>query len=201
MSLKTDLVWEKKLGISTAAAYNEKDDSNHSRYEPTAYAVLARLAESGVVTKDSILIDYGCGKGRVSFFLHYLTGCRTIGIEYNPELHSAAEANLKSYSGRHTEGISFICESAENYIVDNAANCFYFFNPFSEKILRSVLGQIYISYYSSPRPMKLIFYFPLDNYLSMLMTEDMLRCTGSIDCRDIFGTDDPREKIVIFAID
>ena len=192
--------WEKKLGISTAAAYHEKDDSNHSRYEPTDYAVLERLAESGHVSKDDILIDYGCGKGRVSFCMHYLTGCSTIGIEYNEELCTAAEANLKTYSGRRDGNkISFVCESAENHIVESA-NCFYFFNPFSEKILRSVLGRIYESWYARPRPMKLFFYFPLDSYLTMLMTEDMLRYTGEIDCRDIFGTDDPREKIVIFEI-
>jgi len=192
---------EKKLGISTAAAYHEKDDTNHSRYEPTDYAVLGRLAESGQVVKTDTLIDYGCGKGRVSFFMHYTTGCSTIGIEYNEALCAAAEANLKTYAGRRDGGrISFVCESAENYMVDGA-NCFYFFNPFSEKILRSVLGRIYESYYALPRPMKLFFYFPLDSYLTMLMTEDMLRYAGEIDCRDIFGSDDPREKIVIFTTD
>lgn len=37
--------WEKKLGVSTCAAAFEKDDKNHSRYEPTSYAVLQRLAQ------------------------------------------------------------------------------------------------------------------------------------------------------------
>lgn len=190
--------WEKRLGISTAAANFEKDDINHSRYEPTDYAVLERLASSGHICRDDILIDYGCGKGRVSFFINHAIGCRTVGVEYDEALHAAAERNLAGYTGRRG-GVSFACTSAENYTVTDE-NCFYFFNPFSEKILRAVLGRIYESWYADPRPMKLFFYFPLDGYLAMLMTEDMLACTGEIDCRDIFGSDDARERIVIFTV-
>ena len=191
--------YEKKLGISTAAAYHEKDDTEHSRYEPTDYAVLERLAKSGLITAQNVVVDYGCGKGRVGFFLHSAVGCKTVGIEYNPELCAAAEANLTTYTLRRAGGISFVCESAENYIPDGA-DCFYFFNPFSEKILRSVLGRIYESYYSDPRGMKLIFYYPLDSYLSLLMTEDMLTFHSDIDCRDIFGRDDIHEKISVFTV-
>lgn len=190
--------WEKKLNISTQAAYHEKDDANHSRYEPTSYAVLERLAKSGYVGKDDILIDYGCGKGRVSFYMNHAVGCDSVGIEYDPALCAAADENLSGYTARRGK-VSFKCVSAEDYLPGNET-CFYFFNPFSEKILRSVLGRIYESYYTSPRSMKLFFYFPLDGYLSMLMTEDMLTYAGDIDCRDIFGTEDIRERIVIFAV-
>lgn len=199
MASKDTSILEKKLNIITAAADYEKDDTNHSRYEPTAYAVLERLANSGYIESGNVLVDYGCGKGRVSFYMNYVLGMRTVGVEYNPALHEAAERNLKSFSGRNADRISFVCTSAEEYIIDDA-DCFYFFNPFSEKLLRSVLGRIYESYYTSPRPMKLFFYFPLDSYLAMLMTEDMLRYTYEINCRDIFNTDDTREKIVIFEI-
>ncbi len=36
-------------------------------YEPTPYAVLKRLAESGRITAGNVVADYGCGKGRVVF--------------------------------------------------------------------------------------------------------------------------------------
>lgn len=32
-------------------------------------AVLERLANSGLISKKDVLLDYGCGKGRVDFFL------------------------------------------------------------------------------------------------------------------------------------
>ena len=197
----SDNQWEKKLGISTGAADYEKDDLHHSRYEPTPYAVLERLAAGGYIGKADALVDYGCGKGRVSFYLDHAVGCKTVGVEYDPALAAAAEKNLSAYSGRSAAEtrIRFACESAENYAVGDA-NRFYFFNPFSVKILQSVLGRIRESWYEAPREMYLFFYYALDPYLSLLMTDDLVQFAGEIDCRDLFHNDDPREKIMVFRI-
>ncbi len=53
----------------------------HSPYEPTPYCVLDRMLDNGVFDEVSYLIDFGCGKGRVSFYLAYRCGIRTLGIE------------------------------------------------------------------------------------------------------------------------
>ena len=195
----TDAQWEKRLGVSTGAARHEKDDSNHSRYEPTPYAVLERLAGSGLIGRENVLVDYGCGKGRVSFFMTQALGCRSVGVEYDARLHAAAEENLRSFAGRR-ELIQFACENAETFDA-GGADCFYFFNPFSVRILLSVLGRIYESYYEKPRRMRLFFYYALDEYLSYLMTQALLRCVGEIDCRDLFHNEDEKERIVIFEIE
>jgi len=191
--------WEKKLNIRTAADHFEKDDSHHSRYEPTPYAVLERLAASGLLQRNDTLVDYGCGRGRVGFFLSHASGCRSIGVEYNPLLVQDARDNLISYAGRNAEKISFLPENAEHYI-PNGANRFYFFNPFSVKILHGVIRRIIESYYAAPRPMYLFFYYALDPWIDRLMGEDALEYYGEIDCRDLFHNDDPREKILIFKI-
>jgi len=201
MAAKTDLTaaWERRLGIETAAGSYEKEDSAHCRYEPTSYPVLERLAVSGYIEKGDVLIDYGCGKGRVGFFLNYAAGCKTIGVEYDERLFRRAQENLARYSGKKSD-VAFVCENAESYIPDGA-NCFYFFNPFSVEILQSVLGRILESWYGAPRRMKLFFYYALDPYLTCLMTAPFLRFAGEIDCRDLFPGDDPREKILIFEMD
>ena len=189
--------WEKRLNISTGAANHEKDDANHSRYEPTSYAVLERLAESGRIGRDDTLVDYGCGKGRVSLFLSHATGCRSIGVEYDPLLHAQAQENLAGYAGRR-DRVRFVCENAE--IFDAAgADCFYFFNPFPVKILRAVMGRILDSYYAAPRRLTLFFYYALDDHLAYLMAESGLQYAGAIDCRDLFHNADEREKIHIFV--
>lgn len=195
---ETELRWEKKLNIETGAARHEKDDRDHSRYEPTPYSVLERLAESGWVERESVLVDYGCGKGRVSFFMSMATGCRSVGVEYDRRLFEEAEANLERYAGRR-ERVEFRCENAEKSDAAGA-DCFYFFNPFSVRILMSVLGRIYESYYEHPRRIKLIFYYPLDEYLSYLMAEEMLKYEGEIDCRDLFHNDNRMERAVLFGI-
>ena len=194
-----DAKWEKKLGISTAPAAFEKDDKNHSRYEPTSYAVLDCLARSGHITQDDVVVDYGCGKGRVGFYLNYITGCRTIGVEYDEGLCAAARENLSSYAGRR-DGVEFVCENAESWPVPPEANGFYFFNPFSVKILQGVLGRILESYYDAPREMKLYFYYMLDETRSFMMAQYGFEYAGEVDCRDCFHNPDEKEKIVVFTV-
>ena len=196
----TEAQWEKKLNISTTAATFEKDDHHHSRYEPTSYAVLERLASGGFIRPDDILVDYGCGKGRVGFYLNYAIGCRTVGVEYNPELVQKALQNLSSYSGRSRSGVDFQCCSAEQYTVTNET-CFYFFNPFSATILKAVINRIFDSYYENPRNIRLFFYYTQDEYLAVLMMDDRLTLKSEIDCSDLFEGSNPMEKILIFEIE
>jgi len=190
--------WEKKLRIHTGAASHEKQDNHHSPYEPTSYAVLERLAASGWLGRGDIIVDYGCGKGRVSFCLNYLLGCRTFGVEYDARLYAAALENLRGYIGRNG-GVSFVHTSAENYEIGNA-NCFYFFNPFSAQILQSVLGRIREGWYENPREMKLFFYYTQDAYLDCLSQQDDLSFAGEIDCRDLFPGNNPMEKILVYKM-
>ena len=189
--------WEKKLRIRTAAARHEKQDSHHSPYEPTGYAVLERLAGSGWIRREDIVVDYGCGKGRVDICLNYLLGCRTVGVEYDERLYLAALENLRSCGEK--DGISFVHASAEDYKVGDA-NCFYFFNPFSVSILQAVLGRIRESWYENPREMKLFFYYTQPAYLDCLVRQDDLDFAGEIDCRDLFHSGNPMEKILIYKM-
>ncbi len=189
--------WDKRLKINTIGRLDDHADVHHYPYEPTPYMVLERLAESGYIGKATGLIDYGCGKGRVGFFLNHTTGCKAIGIEYNEEIFAAAADNLQSYGkGR---GVSFCCANAESYDVQDA-DAFYFFNPFSVQLFQTVLGRILDSFYASPRTMRLFFYYPNDAYVAYLMSVDELELLDEIDCRDLFPGDDYREKILIFEL-
>ena len=73
--------WEQLLHIKTAGRDDSHSDGEHHPYEPTDYSVLERLANSGYIGKKDTLIDYGSGKGRVSFFLAYQMRCQAIGVE------------------------------------------------------------------------------------------------------------------------
>lgn len=187
--------WDELLGINTIGRDDSKADDNHHPYEPTPYTVLERLAESRYVSAKDVVIDYGCGKGRVGFFLNHELGCETIGVEYDRKIYEQAVENLRSYRGK----VRFVCENAEIFQVDEA-NCFYFFNPFTEKILQSVLGRILESYYENPRYMKFFFYYPDEAYVSSLMTMDEMMFLDEVDCRDLFDGKDEREKILVFEL-
>ena len=196
--LPNETRWDKLLHIRTMG----RDDSNADRYrypyEPTPYSVLERLANAGYMRKGNTLLDYGCGKGRVDFFLSYQTRCASIGIEYDERIYEKAAENHTSAvsSGR----VTFELANAEYYQVPESVDCVYFFNPFSVEILQKVIARILESYYACPRSMQLFFYYPSDEYIAYLMTVDELSFVDEIDCRDLFPGDEPRERIVVFEI-
>ena len=66
--------WDKLLRIKTSGRDDSKADQYYYPYEPTPYSVLERLANEEYIGKKNLLIDYGCGKGRVDFFLSYHGG-------------------------------------------------------------------------------------------------------------------------------
>ena len=189
--------WDKRLQIETTGRDETGADAYHHPYEPTPYCVLERLADSGLIRKGDVVVDYGCGKGRVDFFLSFRTKAKTIGIEYDARIYEGAMENQKhAVSGAKAE---FVLERAEGYALPENVNRCYFFNPFSVEILQKVMARIIESYYENPREIFLFFYYPSDEYLARLMTVDELDFYDEIECDDLF-TGDPRERIMIFQL-
>ena len=182
--------WDKLLKIKTTGRDDSHADQYRYPYEPTPYSVLERLANSGLIGKGNTLLDYGTGKGRVCFYLSYQTRCHSIGVEYDERIFSGAEENrLHAVSGNRT---AFEMKAAETYPVSAEVDRCYFFNPFSVELLQKVLAQIYASYYENPRELLLFFYYPSEEYLSCLMTEQPCFTTKSI--QGIFLKEIMREK-------
>lgn len=193
-----EIRWDRLLNIHTTGRDDTDSDQYRYPYEPTPYSVLERLANSGLIRKGNTMIDYGCGKGRVDFFLSYQTRCRSIGIEYNERIYERAvqNKNTAAASGR----VEFELADATQYAVPTDVDRIYFFNPFSLEILQKVIGRVLKSYYEDMRHIKLFFYYPSDEYISYLMTVDELMFSDEIDCRDLFDGENARERIVIFEM-
>lgn len=195
---QNEMQWDKLLKIKTTGRDDSHSDQYRYPYEPTPYCVLERLANSGFIGKKNIVLDYGTGKGRVCFYLSYQTRCRSIGIEYDERIFSGTQENQEcAVSGART---GFKKANAEKYIVPEDVDRCYFFNPFSVEILQKVLARLYESFYEKPREILLFFYYPSDEYVSYLMTEEMLMFFDEIDCMSLFDGENPREKILIFRL-
>ena len=189
--------WDKLLQVKTCGRDDLHADQYHHPYEPTPYCVLERLAESGFFGKNDVVLDYGCGKGRVGFFLSYQTNAKTIGIEYDDRIYKDALENQKSAVSKSKT--DFVLTKAEDYEVPEDVNRCYFFNPFSAEILHKVMAKILASYYAQPRDVFLFFYYPSDEFVSFLMTVEALDFFDEIECDDLFKGD-PRERILIFQL-
>ena len=88
---QNEVKYDKLLKIKTTGRDDSRSDQYCYPYEPTPYGVLERLAYCGYLGKKNHLIDYGCGKGRVDFFLAWQVRCRTTGVEYDERMTKAAE--------------------------------------------------------------------------------------------------------------
>ena len=190
--------WDKLLKIKTSGRDDTKSDCFRYPYEPTPYAVLERLANSGFIRKQDVVLDYGCGKGRVDFFLAYQTRAHCIGVEYDERIIAVARENQNTAvsAGR----VEILLGNAETFPVPQNVNRIFFFNPFSVEILQKAMARILQSYYETSRELLLFFYFPSTEYISYLMTVDELSFYDEIDCSDLFEENKDREKIVIFQM-
>ena len=189
---------DKLLQINTSGRDDSNSDNHRFPYEPTPYTVLERLADSGFFGQNERVLDYGCGKGRVGFFLSFRTKASVIGIEYDERIYKIALENQKT--AVKNAKADFVLTKAEDYKVPADVNKCYFFNPFSVEILRAVMSRIIESYYDAPREILLFFYYPSDEYIGYLMTVAELEFHDEIDCTDLFEGNDRRERIMIFRL-
>jgi predicted RNA methylase len=190
--------WEKLLRIKTTGRDDTRSDTFRYPYEPTSYEVLERLANTGFIGKNNTLLDYGCGKGRVSIFMAYQTKCHSIGIEYDERIYNRALANkADTVSGNR---VQFLCEDAVGFKIADNVDRFFFFNPFSIEIFKSVLANIIDSYYEAQREMLIMCYYPSDEYLMCLSQEYNATFVHEIDCSDVSDGEAEREKIVVYRV-
>ena len=148
-------MWDQRLRIQTTGRDDLNADQYRYPYEPTPYCVLERLAQSGFVSQKDVVLDYGCGKGRVDFFLSRQTKAAAIGIEYDHRIYADALENQKTAKAK----AEFVLANAETYQVPAEVNRCYFFNPFSVEILHAACARIIESWYETPREVFLFFYY------------------------------------------
>lgn len=162
--------FEHFLGIeSTEIVYNNRYNDDYYRYEPTSYngLICAFDALETEITRYDRLVDFGCGKGRVLFYVHQRFLCEVCGIEVDEELYENALDNRAYFNTRFrgsSDKIELICGKAEDYAVRPEDTVFYFFNPFEINIFEQVVGNIMQSIKEHPRRILLMMYYPKDEY-------------------------------------
>ena len=199
--------WDARLNISTGGRDALKADESHHAYEPTPYVCLERLAKEKLITRETTVLDYGSGKGRAAIFLAAVTGCRALGVDFDPWMVKKAEANVESWisGGRHFKGrvpvegqVCFTCMEAEEYNPD-AADCFFFFNPFPEAVFRRVLLRICKSLREHSRSGFLFLYFPAQGFLSCMADMPEFSFFKELSCTDLFPDGSRQERIMIYS--
>lgn len=148
-----------------------KMSTKYNPYEATPYSILHILFQNYTLKKSDMFVDFGCGKGRLLFFVHNLFGSSVTGIEMDEQLYEKTIKNKDKYLRKikspnapiHVERCL-----AEEYKIKRSENKFYFFNPFSVHIFKKVINNILDSVEKNKRAVDLILYYPTDEYVEHL---------------------------------
>lgn len=186
--------YDRLLNINTTLDRNLKYrySKNYYEYEPTPYYALEELIKHHHFSDGDHVVDFGCGLGRLHFFLHYHFGIPVTGIEMNDFFYKKAVENLNNYKKsrkKNLERLQFHWIKAENYTIQSEENQFYFFNPFSVHIFRKVILNMMKSYEQFERQMHIILYYSQDHYLLLLERETNFKFVHEIQIPYLYDRD------------
>jgi hypothetical protein len=155
----------RRQGLDTAGPdFDEFDASGELRgYVPTDWRVLRKLFPPGSVGPNDVLLEYGSGKGRVAMWVasHFQLS-RIIGVELDPDLTAAAQANLEHWRGlRRCRDVAFTCADARKYEVPDDVTIVYMFNPFMGGVFDEMVAKVTESLIRKPRPLRVIYFYPI----------------------------------------
>ncbi|HLR52268.1 MAG TPA: class I SAM-dependent methyltransferase [Candidatus Avamphibacillus sp.] len=163
---------DRTLGIKTTGIREWEEHTDfYNRYEATPYKALDKLFQKYKLTNNDQVVDFGSGRGRVSFYIHHRFNIPVTGIEMNDKTYEEALYNKAVYrqKNKHLKApIRFEYGLAEHYNIDAKDNRFYFFNPFSVEIFGEVVSNILKSVEQTERSVDIILYYPLPEFKKYL---------------------------------
>jgi SAM-dependent methyltransferase len=92
------LVLVSALGLAVAQPQppaRKVDAPNLAPYVPTPQDVVDRMLALARVSKDDVVIDLGCGDGRIPITAARVYGARGIGVDIDPQRIAEASANAR----------------------------------------------------------------------------------------------------------
>ena len=195
--------YDKILNIDTIGNPNWNKSTSHNHpYEPTLYEALEELFENYKLDENDHIVDFGCGMGRLIFYINYYFGSYVTGIEINKKYYEEALINKINYTKKNRksiEKIGFKCDLAQQYEISNLDNKFYFFNPFSIQIFSKVIDNILESYENNIRHIDIIMYYPSTEYIEFLDYKTPFTLSKEVHLKKLYEKD-IREKFVIYSL-
>lgn len=196
--------YEELLNIDTCKEQEGFNDSIHyNRYEATPYSALKELFSVYAVHTTDNIVDYGCGKGRLLFYINYFFKATVTGIEMDINFYNDSLENKKLYLQKYNyidDKITFLNCYAEKYKISKYNDKFYFFNPFSIQIFMKIIDNIYDSLEENERTVDLILYYPSEDFIYYLDNCTNFTLYKEVKLKDLYYKDN-RERFLIYRLE
>lgn len=191
------------LHIKTVGEQKEFYKSLHyHRYEPTPYHALETLFAQYDLKSSDRVVDFGCGKGRLNFYIHHFYHASVVGIEMNETFYKEAMENRDRYIKKEKKGrdkIHFQCCLAQEYEIDPLDNKFYFFNPFSVQVFMNVINNILFSVEQVEREVELILYYPSEDYIYFLDNQTLFELKEEVRLPGLYERNS-NERFLVYRL-
>ncbi|MDL2237991.1 class I SAM-dependent methyltransferase [Christensenellaceae bacterium OttesenSCG-928-K19] len=142
--------------------YPYEKDSDHIWYEKTNKKHL-NLLFSRFTDKTLPVLDLGCGKGFVLYWLNKMGFAKVDGVEYNTKLAEIARKNLK-IAGMEGKSTVFNVDARDFDRYDDY-QMVYLFHPFKGKIMREVVRRLEESLARAPRKFIIVYFYPVEHHV------------------------------------
>jgi hypothetical protein len=167
------LRWDKEFGVDTARPVLLSDlivpsTSLYAVHYIPISSPRFRKAMSILPIQHSefTFVDLGSGKGKAVLLAAEFQFKRCVGVEFAKELHEAALRNFALYTGpRACTKIDSVCVDVLNYALPLEPLVLFLFNPFEAPVMERVLTNLRHSVEESPRPIWVVYYFPLERHV------------------------------------
>ncbi|AGK52300.1 methyltransferase [Bacillus sp. 1NLA3E] len=195
--------YDELLNIITGGDQEGFNKSFHyHRYEPTPYSALEELFKQYELKSSDRVVDFGCGKGRLNFYINYLFNATVVGVEMNETFYQEAVENKDYYLEKFSDcedKIHFQCCLAQEYQINPKDNRFYFFNPFSIQIFMNIINNILFSVEKTNREIELILYYVSEDYFYYLENQTAFELKQEVILPDLYDQN-PYEKFLIYRL-
>jgi SAM-dependent methyltransferase len=169
--------YEKHFNVNTKGQISIEDlKINHHEsinYVPLSYRHTINILKNlSLDINKRVLLDYGCGKGRVITCAAAQPYKKVIGIKFS-WLINIAQKNIEHMHHRKAKEIVLKQCDAQYFTVPSEVNIIYFYNPFISSLLEKVTKNIYSSFVKVPRKIFII-YFNNDHFDKIISNQSWL---------------------------
>jgi SAM-dependent methyltransferase len=134
-----NLFWERRLGVTTRGVV-AVDYPDASQYASIDYALIVRILRRLALQPDDVLVDVGCGKGRVLCCAARFPVRQVVGVDLSEEFCAQARANAERTRGRRSP-IEVHQGFAQEFDYSEGT-ALYMFSPFGPETMEQVLTKI-----------------------------------------------------------
>ena len=159
-ALPGHLLYERRFGLDTSSLSTlPEHDEKNLHYAPASWRILDRWLPRDSVTPDDVLLEAGCGKGRLVFVAaRNYPFRRVIGLEFSPELLAIAQRNIDHNRRRlRCQDVQLVQADACTWPVPDDVTVVTLYNSFAGEVFERFVDRLLDSFERRPRRIRLLY--------------------------------------------